>query len=109
MLFFLKDQRGYNLEGVKMPLTAQVRFKTRLQTRNRIQVSKYIRRHFKLETDQYLKAYVRVLGIWGNPQTFLTKIDKDDRIVIPKLTASLLPDRKIDLTGYVLEVTLDPL
>jgi hypothetical protein len=82
---------------------------TKVQKGNRLQVSKYIRWRFKLETDQYLKAYVIVLGQCGASQSFLTRISKDGRIVIPKLNRSLLQGRKMDLAGYVADVTLEPL
>jgi hypothetical protein len=92
-----------------LPLTQRVSFTTRVQRRNRIQVSKYIRWHFKLETDQYLQAYINILGLCGNRQSFLTRISKDGRIAIPKLNVALMQNGKLDLAGYAAEVTLEPL
>ena len=39
---------------------------------------------------------------------FLSKIGKDGRIVIPKLTISLFKDGKPNLDGYVADVRLAP-
>jgi hypothetical protein len=69
-------------------------------------VSKYIRWHFKFETDQYLQVYINILGLWGIRQSFLTRISKDGRIVIPKLNVALMQNGKLDLAGYAAEVTL---
>ena len=91
-----------------MPLTERVSFKTRLQKGNRVQVPKYVRLHYKLETTQILEVTVSVLGAWHPPQIFLSRISKDARIVIPKLTISLLKNDKADLEGYIIEVRLDP-
>ena len=91
-----------------MPLTERVDFRTRLQRGNRLQVSKYVRWRYKLEPDQYLKATVSVLGVWSCSETFLTRITNDGRIVIPKLHMDLLEQRKLDLAGYVIDVTLEP-
>ena len=94
---------------VLVPLTERVNFKTRLQRGNRLQVSKYVRWRYKLEPDQYLKATVSVLGVWSCSETFLTRTTKDERIVIPKLIMSLLQDRKPNLEGYIVDVTVEPM
>ena len=93
-----------------MPLTQKVTFKTLLQRGNRVQVPKLIRWQFKMETDQVLKIGVgtQVLGIWREWESFYSKMSKDGRILIPKLTLELLRSEKPDLTGYVIEVTLEP-
>jgi hypothetical protein len=91
-----------------MPLTEQVYFKARLQLENRFQIPKCIQRRFKLEADQYLKVTVMSLGAWGSPQTFLVRIRKDRRIVIPKVNMALLKEKKLDLTGYIINATLEP-
>jgi hypothetical protein len=62
----------------------------------------------QLEADQYLKVTVMVLGTWGESQTFLTRIRKDGRIVIPNLNLALLKGRNLGLAGYVINVTLEP-
>ncbi len=63
-----------------------------------------------METDQVLKIGVgtHVLGIWREWESFYSKMSKDGRILIPKLTLELLRSEKPDLTGYVIEVTLEP-
>jgi hypothetical protein len=96
------------LKGVIVPLNQRVSYKTRVQSRNRLQVSEPIRLHLKLQKDQYLKVYVSILGVWGAPQTFLAKINIDGRISIPKLNVAMLQDKKLDFTGYVADVTLEP-
>jgi hypothetical protein len=92
----------------ELPLTQRVSFRTRMQKRNRLQVSKYIRWRFKLEPDQYLKATVVILGVLRSPQTFLTRTSKDGRIVIPQLNMSLIQKGKMDFSDFVVEVTLEP-
>jgi hypothetical protein len=91
-----------------LPLTERVCFKTRLQRGNRFQVSKYVRWKYKLETDQTLKVIISVNGVYCNPQVFLSRMSKDGRIVITKVNMSLLQNRKSELAGYVLNVTLEP-
>jgi hypothetical protein len=65
-----------------------------------------------METDQVLKNGVgtQVLGIWREWESFYSKMSKDGRILIPKLTLELLrsESQKPDLAGYVIEVTLEP-
>ena len=92
-----------------MPLTERVSFKTRLQRGNRVQVPKYVRWHYKLEPAQILDVTVSVLGVWCSPQSFLSRISKDGRIVIPKLAITILKDGKPNLDNHVAEVRLDPL
>jgi len=92
----------------KMPLTERVNFKTKLQRGNRVQIPKLVRWRFKLETDQILKVTASVFGVWGAPQSFLARMGKDGRVVIPKLTLTLLKADEPNLEGYVIEVTLEP-
>jgi hypothetical protein len=40
--------------------------------------------------------------------SFLARTNKDGRIIIPKVNMDQLQDSKIDLTGYVVNVTLEP-
>jgi len=63
---------------------------------------------YKLEPKQYLKVTVNLSGIWGSPQTFQTRIRKDGKIAVPKLNLEIVNCRKIDLTGHVANVTLEP-
>jgi hypothetical protein len=74
-----------------------------------VQVPKYVRWHYKLETNQILQVTANGLTVWGPPQSFLSRISKDARIVIPKLTITIFKDGKPNLDGYVAEVRLDPL
>ena len=92
-----------------MPLTERVSFKTRLQRGNRVQVPKYVRWHYKLEPTQILEVTVKILGAWQLPQSFLSRISKDGRIVIPKLTIAIFKDGKPNLEYNVAEVWLAPL
>jgi len=91
-----------------LPLTERVRFKTKLQQRNRFVVSKYIRWRFKLTADQCLQVTVNIEGMYRSPQTFLTKTNKDGRIQIPKTNMDLLRERNSNITGYVVDVALEP-
>ena len=91
-----------------MPLTQKVTFKTMLQSGNRVQVPKLVRWQFKMETDQVLKVGVIAHNILSSWQFFYAKMSKDGRILIPKLPMALLRSEKPDLTGYVMEVILEP-
>jgi hypothetical protein len=97
------------LRGVLLPLTERVCFQARLGSANRLQIPKCVRLRYKLETDQYLKVFVNLLGVWGTSMTFQTRLRKDGKIAVPKLNIRLLKDGKLDFTGYVANVTLDPL
>jgi len=92
-----------------LPLTERLSFKTRLQKGNRVQIPKYVRWHYKLETTQIIEATVSILGAWRPPQIFLSRISKDGRIVIPKLTIILFKDGKPNVDGYVADVRFDQL
>jgi hypothetical protein len=50
-----------------MPLTERVYFKARLNSAsaNRLQIPKCVQLSYKLETDQYLKVFVNLLGVWA--------------------------------------------
>ena len=91
-----------------MPLTQKVNFKTKFQKGNRVQIPKLVRWRFKLETDQILKVTVSVFGVWGTPESYLSRMGKDGRILIPKLMLTLLKGDKPNLEGHVMEVTLEP-
>jgi len=86
-----------------------VSFKARLQRGNRVQVPKYVRWHYKLEPTQILEVTVSIHGAWRDPQSFLTRISKDGRILIPWLTIALFKDGKPNLDNHVAEVRLTPL
>ncbi|MGA3110781.1 MAG: hypothetical protein ABSE15_01950 [Candidatus Bathyarchaeia archaeon] len=61
-----------------------------------------------MEGDQLLNVSVTFLGTFKGWQTFYTKMRKDGRISIPNLVLRLLEDKQTNLTGYALEVRLDP-
>lgn len=90
-----------------MPLYERVSFAAKLQRGNRFQVSKYVRWKYKLEKDQTLKVIISVNGVYCNTQVFLSRMSKDGRIIIPKVNMSLLQNRKSELAGYPLNVTLE--
>ena len=92
-----------------MPLTEPVTFKTRLQIGNRVQVPKYVRWHYKLETNQILEVSIRFHNNFHFAEIFLSRISKDGRIVIPKLTITIFKDGKPNLDYNVAEVWLAPL
>jgi bifunctional DNA-binding transcriptional regulator/antitoxin component of YhaV-PrlF toxin-antitoxin module len=92
-----------------LPLTERVSFKTRLQRGNREQIPKYVRWHYKLEPTQIIEVTVSFLGVWRPPQSFLSRISKDGRIVIPKLIITLFKDGKPNLDGCIADVRLDQL
>jgi hypothetical protein len=91
-----------------LPLTEKVTFKTKLQKGNRVQVPKLIRWQFKLEPSQVLKINVKILNTWTSGQFFYAKMSKDGRVLIPKLTLTMLRDEKPSLGGYVIDVSLEP-
>ena len=81
-----------------------------LQKGNRVQVPKLVRWQFKMETEQVLKVSVSVINLWTGGQFFYAKMGKDGRILLPKLQLELMQSsRETNLTGYVIEVTLEPI
>jgi hypothetical protein len=92
-----------------VPLYERVNFATKLQRGNRLQVSKYVRWKYKLESDQTLQVTISVnWSMICQTCSFLARISNDGRIVIPKVNVDLLQDRKIERAGYVVNVTLEP-
>jgi len=92
-----------------LPLTEKVVFKALSRSKNRFQVPIYVRWQYKLDPSQILKTTTNLSGVWSSsPQTFLTRINKDGRIITPKFIINLLDEHKTDLKTYVLEVTLEP-
>jgi hypothetical protein len=82
-----------------MPITERVCFKARMGRANRLQIPKCVRLRYKLETDQYLKVFVNLLGIWGTPITFQTRLRKDGKIAVPKLNLRLQQNGKLDFSA----------
>jgi len=91
-----------------MPLTQKVSFKTVLQKGNRAQVPKVVRWQFKMDSEQVLKVTVNALNVWSGWETFYARMGRDGRITIPKLQRELPRGKEQDLTGYVMDVTLEP-
>jgi len=92
-----------------LPLTQRVSFKTMLQKQNRLQVPRLVRWRFKLEASEVLRVTVTVVGsAGGERESFLARMQKDGRIVIPKFTLALLKRDEPSLEGYAMEVTLEP-
>ena len=92
-----------------MPLTEKIKFETRLQKGNRVQVPKMVRWRFKLESYQILEVTLNPLfGLIISPHSFFTRMSKDGRIVIPKKILDLLRDQRPNLEGFMLQVTLAP-
>jgi hypothetical protein len=93
-----------------LPLTEVVTFNTALQRGNRVQVPKLVRWKFKMDTNQVLKVTVHAVSVWGARQTFYAQMSKDGRILLPKLHLEFMhTNREIDLTGHIIEVTLQPI
>lgn len=99
---------GWFWRCVLLPLTERVRFKTRLQRGGRLQVNKYVRWRYKLESSQYLSVRVNVPAVWDASESFLCRMTQDGRIVIPKLAMACLTNKKQNLDGYLVEVILEP-
>ena len=97
------------MQGVWLPLTQRVSFKTMLQKQNRLQVPKLIRWEYKLDPSEVLVVTVTIVGLLGVRESFWANMQKDGRIAIPKLTVALLKRNEASLEGYALEVTLEPI
>jgi len=92
-----------------MPLTTKVNFQTVLEKGNRVQIPKLIQWQFKMEQNQVLKVSISPKRLWGSHQYFYAKMDKQGRILIPKLTLAMMTNKEHpNLTGYIFEVWLEP-
>ena len=96
------------MEGFRLPLTQSVTFKTMLQKQNRLQVPLLVRWKYRLESSEVLRVTVKIVGVWGNEESFLARMLKDGRIVVPKLMLALLKGDESSVEGEVMEVTLEP-
>jgi hypothetical protein len=67
-----------------------------------------IRCQFKIEYGQVLKVGVNAIDLGRGWQFFYTKMTKDGRIRIPRLALLVLQGEKPSLTGYIMEITLEP-
>jgi hypothetical protein len=91
-----------------MPLTTKVSFETVLEKGNRLQIPKLIQWQFKIEQTQVLRVGVSVKRIWGVPKFFYAKMDKQGRILIPKLMLSMMVNKENpNLEGYIFEALLE--
>jgi hypothetical protein len=93
-----------------MPLTQKVTFETMLEKGNRLQIPKLIQCQFKMEQNQVLRVGVSPKRIWaGGAKFFYAKMDKQGRILIPKLTLALMANKENpNLEGYIFDVWLEP-
>jgi hypothetical protein len=93
-----------------MPLTQKVTFETMLEKGSRLQIPKLIQVQFKMEQNQVLRVGVSPKRIWGvGAKFFYAKMDKQGRILIPKLTLALIANKENpNLEGYVFDVWLEP-
>jgi bifunctional DNA-binding transcriptional regulator/antitoxin component of YhaV-PrlF toxin-antitoxin module len=64
--------------------------KQHFRNAHRLQVPKLIRWKYKLEPTEILKATITIVGVLGVRESFLATVHKDGRLVIPKLTMTLL-------------------
>ncbi|MGA3112388.1 MAG: hypothetical protein ABSE15_10245 [Candidatus Bathyarchaeia archaeon] len=88
-----------------MPLDQRVTFKNILEKCGKVQVPKIIRWQFKLEPDQILK--VNISGRGGH-EPFYAKMGEDGRIYIPKTILFAAFGKVDNLTGVLMEITLEP-
>ncbi len=92
-----------------MPLTSKVDFETRLEKGNRLQIPKIILWQFKIEQNQVLSVRVSSKRLWAGSKHFYAKMDKQGRILIPKLTLYTMTNKENpNLEGYIFDVTLEP-
>ncbi len=91
-----------------MPLTRKVTFQGVLEKNNNIQVPKLIRWQFKMEPEQILKVGINALDLGRGWQFFYVKMMKDGRIHIPRTPLLVLQGEKANISGCLIEITLEP-
>lgn len=92
-----------------MPLTTKISFETVLEVGNKLQIPKLIQLQFKIEQPQVLKVRVSPNRLFGSSKCFYAKPDKQGRILIPKLTLSMMVNKENpNIEGYIFNVTLEP-
>ncbi len=64
----------------------KLEFKARVQKFNRVQIPELIRWRYKLEPLQFIQVTVSHPNGLGSKEEYLTRMGKDGRITIPKLT-----------------------
>ncbi len=67
-----------------------------------------MRWQYKLEPSQVPKVTVTVIGSMGVRESFLAKMYKDGRMLIPKVQLALLKQNETNLENAALEITLEP-
>ncbi|MGO8805410.1 MAG: hypothetical protein ACLQO7_02245 [Candidatus Bathyarchaeia archaeon] len=91
-----------------MPLDQNVTFPAVLEKGNRVQIPKTIVWQFKMEQNQMLRISVETEKTML-PRYFYARMDKQGRILIPKLTLTLMTrEEKPNIAGEILEVTVQP-
>ncbi len=90
---------------ITMPLHQEVTFKNPIEKCSKVQVPKIIRWQFKLEPDQILKVNI---SSRGGHEPFYAKMAKDGRIYIPKTILFAAFGKLDNLTGTLVEITLEP-
>ncbi len=92
-----------------MPLTQNVAFQVALQKGNRLQIPKLIQLQFKIEQTQVLKVHISAKQLYVTTAPFYAKMDKQGRILIPKLLLDSLTNSDTrSLAGYVFDVSIQP-
>ena len=91
-----------------MPLTQKVTFKTMLQKKNRLQIPKLVMWQCKLDDSEVLKVTVSVVNLWGSHESFVAKVQKGGRIVIPKFTIAYLTMINQVYKDTLLKLQLNP-
>jgi len=91
-----------------MPLVRRVGFKAVLQRGNRFQVPKLVRLEFDMDASQVLRVSVGVVGALYSGEVFYSRMNKDGRITVPRLTLYILGKGTKSLEGSVLEVQVEP-
>ena len=61
-----------------------------------------------MENSQVLNVGVNDVTVQSGWQFFCAKMGKDGRVRVPKLILTLLGEENSELTGRILEVTLEP-
>ena len=91
-----------------MPLNQKVTFQAILEKGNRVQIPKIIMWKFKMEQEQLLEVGVSILHTLVF-EYFYTRMDKQGRIFIPKLTLTIMArEENPNVAGRILEVTVQP-
>jgi len=92
-----------------MPLTVKVTFEGVLEKGNRLQVPKLIRWQFKMEQNQVLSVRVSPKRFLRVYKCFFAKMDRQGRVLIPKLTLALMASKENpNLEGCIFDVWLEP-